>query len=73
MGQKIGEMILGHTDSIVLEVNCVPLFPNEAVVGTTPMTEFETLVKAEVVIGLALTTSRSFRVGGGAVPKIDTT
>ena len=35
------------------------------------MTEFETLVKAEVVTGLALTTSRSLRVGGGAVPKID--
>ena len=71
MGQKCIKMRLGHTDSKVLEVNCVPLFPNEAVVGTTPMTEFETLVKAEVVTGLAFTTSRSFRVGGGAVPKID--
>ena len=71
MSQKCVKMRLGHNDSIVLEVNCVPLFPNEAVVGTTPMTEFETLVKAEVVTGLAFTTSRSFRVGGGAVPKID--
>ena len=70
MGQKLGKVRLDHTDSKVLEVNYVPLFPNEAVVGTTPMTEFETLVKAEVVTGLAFTTSRSFRVGGGAVPKI---
>ena len=48
----------------------LPLLTNEAVVGTTPMTEFETLVKAEVVTGLALTTSRSLRVGGAAVPKV---
>ena len=64
-------MRFSHTDSKFLERIYVPLFPNEAVVGTTPMTEFETLVKAEVVTGLAFTTSRSFRVGGGAVPKID--
>ena len=66
---KIGQISSFHTYSIVLEVIYVPLLPNEAVVGTTPMTEFETLVKAEVVTGLAFTTSKSFRVGG-AVPTI---
>ena len=69
--KNLGKMRYLILIQLFLEVNCVPLFPNEAVVGTTPMTEFETLVKAEVVTGLAFTTSRSFRVGGGAVPKID--
>ena len=45
------------------------IFPNEAVLGTTPTTVFDTLVKAEVVTTeFEFITSRSLRVGGAAEP-----